>query len=75
MAYLEDESFEPSREEEILRLIQFGPSLTREEREELESLVIEFSELFVTRYANLPSISLEEHIIELVEGARPVRAP
>jgi hypothetical protein len=74
MAYLKDESFEPSRDEEILRLIQFGPSLTREEREELESLIIEFSEMFVTRHADLPNISLEEHKIELVEGARLLRA-
>jgi hypothetical protein len=75
MAYLEDESFEPSQEEEILRPIQFGPTLTKEEREELESLVIEFSELFVTRHADLPSVTLEEHKIELVEGAHPMRTP
>jgi hypothetical protein len=29
--------------------------------------------LFVTRHVDLPTITVEEHKIELVEGARPVR--
>jgi hypothetical protein len=31
--------------------------------------------LFVTKHVDLPSVTLEEYRIELVEGARLVRAP
>jgi hypothetical protein len=74
MSHLEDDSVIPCRQEELLKLIQFGPTLSYNERDELQKLVLEFSSLFVTHHYELPAITLEEHRIELLPGAKPVRA-
>lgn len=58
----------------MLRLVQFGPSLSGEEKSALQELVLEYSDLFVSCHQNLPTITLEEHRIELVAGAKPTRA-
>ena len=74
MTHLEDDSITPCRREELLRLVQFGPTLLEEERLELQGLVLEYADLFVSRHQDLPAITLEEHHIELIPGAQPVRA-
>jgi hypothetical protein len=62
-----------AKEKEILSKVQFGPTLSPSEREEMQCLVKAYMSLFVTKYVDLPTITIEEHKIELVEGARPVR--
>lgn len=39
----------------------------------MESLVKKHINLFVTCYSNLPSITIEEHTIDLMLGAKPLR--
>jgi hypothetical protein len=74
MAFIEDYDHMPSKEEEILKLVQFGPTLIEEERNELQASVLEFSKLFIKKHSDLPSTSLEEHMIELIKDAKSVRA-
>lgn len=64
---------DPQHEEEVLSKVQLGPELREEERDELQALIREFSDIFVTKHTDLPAINLEEHKVELVEGAVPVR--
>jgi hypothetical protein len=73
MEHLEDESTSSAKLEEVLKLIKFGPDLTHSERDELESLVIKYAELFITKHRDLPNIILEEHQIELKEDFKPIR--
>ena len=74
MTHLEDDSITPCRHEELLHLVQFGPTLSKEERSELQGLVLEYANLFVSCHQDLPAITLEEHHIELIPGAQPMRA-
>ena len=74
MNHLDDHTVVPSRHEELLRLVQFGPTLTEREKSELQGLVLEYSHLFVSHHHDLRAITLEEHRIELFPGAKPVRA-
>ena len=74
MPHSEDITVVPSRREELLKLVKFGPSLSGEEKSALQELVLEYSDLFVSCHQNLPPITLEEHRIELVAGAKPTRA-
>ena len=74
MSHLDDLTVVPSRHEELLHLVQFGPTLTKEEKSELQGLVLEYSHLFVSHHQDLPTITLEEHRIELFPEAKPVRA-
>lgn len=62
-----------NKEDEIFQKVQFGPLLSLQERSALEDIVREISHLFVTRHRDLSSITLEEHHIDLVEGAKPVQ--
>lgn len=64
---------EPCREKEIFSKVQFGPLLSSQEKNTLEDLIREYAHLFVTCHRDLPSITLEEHHIDLVDRARPVR--
>jgi hypothetical protein len=73
MSHLEDEYVEPTKSEKILQLVKFGPNLSHGEKDELQDLVKEFAELFITRHQDLPNIVLEEHHIELKENVKPVR--
>lgn len=74
MAHLEDDSVIPCRHDKLLSLVKFGPTLLEEERLKLQELILEYSNLFVTRHQDLPAISVEEHHIELIPGAQPVRS-
>jgi hypothetical protein len=38
----------------------------------MQCLVKAYMSLFVTRHVDLPTITVKEHKIELVEGARPI---
>jgi len=62
-----------NKEKEILKKIEFGPLLSLQERDALVKIVREFAHLFITRHQDLPSITLEEHHIDLLEGAKPIR--
>jgi len=56
MQHLKDIEVVPSKKEEILSKVKFGPTLTSLEGVELEALVSEFSDLFICRHCNLPAI-------------------
>lgn len=74
MSYLEYITIVSSRREGLFRLVQFGPTLTEEERSKLRKLVLEYSDLFDSRHQDLPTITLEEHHIVFIAGAKPLRA-
>jgi hypothetical protein len=59
--------------ESLLSMVKFGPTLSEEEKHKLEELVVEFSEIFVNKHIDLPAITIEEHHIDLVADAIPVR--
>jgi hypothetical protein len=61
MTHLEDVSTTSAKLEETLKLIKFGPNLDEKEIEKIQSLIIEFARLFVTRHQDLPNIILEEY--------------
>ena len=73
MSFLEDDSVVPARIKKILKLVQFGPTLQELERQELWNLVTKFADLFVSKHRDLPNITIEQHKIELQEGAKFVR--
>jgi hypothetical protein len=56
MSHLDDLTVVPSRHEELLHLVQFGPTLTKEEKLELQGLVLEYLHLFVSHHQDLPTI-------------------
>lgn len=59
----------------LLLKVKFGPQLSiREECQEFEKLVLEFTELFVTQHVDLPTSSVEQHRIDLLDGVVLVRA-
>jgi hypothetical protein len=45
---VETKQFRKQENHDLLKLVKFGPTLTAQERNELEGLVLEYSELFVT---------------------------
>jgi len=74
MQFIDDQDVEQTARNELLSKVKFGPTLTAQERLALQDLVLEYSDLFVTRHCDLPVITVDEHRIELTEGARPVRS-
>jgi hypothetical protein len=64
MKFMEDGFVLPARTEGVLRLVQFGPTLTERMKIDLRNLVIEYVDLFVTRHQDLLNITLEEHKIK-----------
>jgi hypothetical protein len=73
MKHLEDEAAMLAKVEDILRLIKFRPSLIDKEKDVLQSLVIEFAKIFVTRHQDLPSVILKEYAIDLKDEFKLVR--
>lgn len=73
MDFLEDDSVIPAQTKEILELVKFGPTLQEAECQELRNLVTKFADLFVSKHRDLPNVTIEQHKIELQEGAEPVR--
>jgi len=51
-----------------------GPTLSHGERTKVEKVIMEYSDLFVTDYAKLPAIIVEQHYIDFIEGAMPMRS-
>lgn len=74
MQFIDDQDIDQTKQNELLSKVKFGPTLTIQEKAELEGLVLEYSDLFVTRHCDLPAITVDEHRIELTEDARPVRS-
>ena len=73
MKHLEDEAAILAKVEDILQLIKFRPSLADKEKDVLQSLVIEFAEISMTRHEDLPSIILKEHAIDLKNEFKLIR--
>jgi len=72
MPHLEDPDIIPTMKEELPRMIKFGPILLEQEHVQLETLVIKYVDLFVSKHLDLPAITLDEHRIELIPNAKLV---
>jgi hypothetical protein len=60
--------------EERLSKIQLGPDLQLEERKQYEDLLRKYIHLFVFSYKDLKEVTMEQHKIELLPNAKPIRA-
>jgi len=59
---------------ERLSKIQLGPDLHHEERKQYEDLLHKYIHLFAFNYKNLREVTMEQHKIELLPNAKPIRA-
>ncbi len=59
--------------EERLSKIQLGPDLQPEERKQYKDLLRKYIHLFAFSYKNLREVTLEQHKIELLPNAKPIR--
>jgi hypothetical protein len=60
--------------EERLSKIQLGPDLQPEERKQYEDLLRKYIHLFAFNYKDLREVTMEQHKIELLPNAKPIRA-
>jgi hypothetical protein len=60
--------------EERLSKIQQGPNLQLEERKQYEDLLRKYIHLFAFSYKDLREVTMEQHKIELLPNAKPIRA-
>jgi len=60
--------------EEQLSKIQLGPDLQPEERKQYEDLLRKYIHLFAFNYKDLREVTMEQHKIELLPNAKPIRA-
>ncbi len=60
--------------EERLNKIQLGPDLQPEERKQYEDLLRKYIHLFAFSYKDLRVVTMEQHKIELLPNAKPIRA-
>ncbi len=60
--------------EEWLSKIQLGPDLQPEERKQYEDLLRKYIHLFAFNYKDLREVTMEQHKIELLPNAKPIRA-
>jgi hypothetical protein len=60
--------------EERLSMIQLGPDLQPEERKQYENLLRKYIHLFAFNYKDLKEVTIEQHKIELLPNAKPIRA-
>jgi len=59
---------------ERLSKIQLGPDLQPEERKQYEDLLRKYIHLFVFSYKDVREVTMEQHKIELLPNAKPIRA-
>ncbi len=59
---------------ERLSKIQLGPDLQPEEKKEYEDLLRKYIHLFAFNYKDLREVTMEQHKIELLPNAKPIRA-
>jgi len=59
---------------ERLGKIQLGPNLHPKERKQYEDLLRKYIHLFVFNYKDLREVTMEQHKIELLPNAKPIRA-
>jgi hypothetical protein len=60
--------------EERLSKIQLGPDLQPKERKQYEDLLRKYIHLFVFNYKDLREVTMEQHKIELLPNAKPIKA-
>ncbi len=53
--------------------IQLGPDLCPEEKRQYEDLLLKYIHLFAFSYKDLREVTMEQHKIELLPNAKPVR--
>jgi hypothetical protein len=53
--------------------IQLGPDLRPEERKQYEDLFHKYIHLFTFSYKDLREVTMEQHKIELLSNAKPIR--
>jgi hypothetical protein len=53
--------------------IQLGPNLCHEERRQYEDLLRKYIHLFAFSYKDLKEVTMEQHKIELLPNAKPIR--
>ncbi len=58
---------------ERLNKIQLGPDLHSEERRQYEDLLHKYIHLFAFSYKDLREVTMEQHKIELLSNAKPIR--
>jgi len=58
---------------ERLSKIQLGPDLQSEERKQNEDLLRKYIHLFAFSYKDLREVTLEQHKIEMLPNAKPIR--
>ncbi len=66
--------FTEGEAEERLSKIQLGPDLQQEERKQYKDLLRKYIHLFAFSYKDLRKITMEQHKIELLPNAKPIRA-
>ncbi len=66
--------FTKGKVEERLSKIQLGPDLQLEERKQYEDLLRKYIHLFGFNYKDLREVTMEQHKIELLPNAKPIRA-
>jgi hypothetical protein len=59
---------------ERLSKIQLGPDLQPEERKQYEDLLRKYIHLFAFSYKDVREVTMEQHKIELLPNAKPIRA-
>jgi hypothetical protein len=60
--------------EERLSKIQLGPDLQPEEKKQYEDLLRKYIHLFAFSYKDLTEVTMEQHKIELLPNAKPIKA-
>jgi hypothetical protein len=58
---------------ERVNKIQLGPDLCLEERRQYEDLLLKYIHLFAFSYKDLKEVTMEQHKIELLPNAKPIR--
>jgi len=66
--------FTERKVEERLNKNQLGPDLQLEERKQYEDLLRKYIHLFSFNYKDLREVTMEQHKIELLPNAKPIRA-
>jgi hypothetical protein len=59
---------------EYLSKIQLGPDLHSEEKKQYEDLLHKYIPFFAFNYKDLKEVTMEQHKIELLPNAKPIRA-
>ncbi len=59
---------------EYLSKIQLGPNLHSEEKKQYEDLLHKYIPLFAFNYKDLKEVTMEQHKIQLLPNAKPIRA-